>query len=256
MLKKTIITTVLLLVVIAATITWVMHVHGVLFHTAWAGLIAVVVAGAAAGIVQAAWNRKKQAAVNQDMPRHTVASFLEHWGAGAGIIILIVSGAMLASGSRVGFIFVPEFARSRIAALNLHYLGVFFTLLFGCLFLVDFLASGGYKELFPGPAEIWDGTVKRFLLRKKWHDKGKYEVTQKLAFLVFAVLGAVILVTGVTKIAYFIFQIPLNRTAGAHDIASELFVIMLIVHILFVIAVPSHWRLLRSWFTGREVNKR
>ncbi len=256
MAKKTLITSGLYLIVIALTVTLVMNAHGVLFHTAWAGLIAAVVVGVAAGVIRARLKLKRQAvAADGNLPRHTVGSFLEHWGTGAGIIILMVSGTMLASGSKAGFIFVPEFAVFRITALNLHYLGVFFTLLFGCFFLLDFLVSGGYKELIPRPAEIWNGVFKRFLLRKKWDDKGKYEVTQKLSFLAFAIIGVIILATGLAKIAYFIFPIPLNRTAGAHDIAGELLVLLLIVHILFVSAFPSHWRLFLSWFTGKEDRK-
>lgn len=254
MVKKTLLASVLYLVVVASTIIWVMHIHTVLFHTAYYWLIFAFVAGTAAGVLRAI-KRKRLSNVSQTQaPRHTVASFLGHWGTGVGIIILIVSGALLASGSRVGFIFVPEFSVLRITALNLHFLGVFFTLLFGFFFLLDFLVSGDYKELLPRPADI-RGVFSRYLLRKKWDERGKYLFTQKLAFLAFALLGVIVLVTGAVKISYFIFPIPLNRTAGAHDLAGELILIMLIVHILFVVAVPSHWRLLRSWFTGKEKDK-
>jgi cytochrome b subunit of formate dehydrogenase len=253
MVKKTILALVLYLIIVALTITWAGHVHTVLFHSAFWGLVAAIVVGAVAGVVRAKLKQKKQALKDDEpAPRHTIGSFMEHWGTGVGIIILIVSGALLASGRKVGLIFVPEFTRSRIMALNLHFLGAFYTLIFGCYFLTDFLVSGGYKVLVPGLADIWGGTIKRYLLRKKWHDRDKYLSPQKSAFLVFTILGIIILVTGAIKVSYFILPISLNRTNSIHDIAAELLLFTLIVHILFVIAVPSHWRLFLSWFTGKE----
>jgi cytochrome b subunit of formate dehydrogenase len=215
------------------------------------------VIGAVAGVIRAKLKLKKQAtAADEYVPRHTVGSFMEHWGTGVGIIILVVSGALLSSGRKVGLIFMPEFTRSRIMALNVHYLGVFFTLIFGCYFLGDFLVSGGYKVLTPGLVDIWDGTLKKYLLRKKWNDRDKYLSSQKSAFLVFTILGVIVLVTGAIKTFYFILPIPLNRTNNVHDIAAELLVLMLIIHILLTIVIPSHWRLFLSWFTGKERHRR
>jgi cytochrome b subunit of formate dehydrogenase len=248
--KKTLIALVVLLAGVAGGIVLAANINTVLFHTAYWGLIAAVALGAAAGVVKALWRRKKQPA--EDTLRHNVGSFLEHWGTGAGIIILIVSAALLASGRKIGFIAVPEIARSRIMALNLHYLGTLFTVLFGCFFLVDFFVSGGYKNLLPNAADISDGTLKRYFLGKKWIDTGKYQVTQKWAFLAMAVLGAIVLVTGIIKTSFFIWAVPVNAATTLHDYASELFFILLIIHVLFVLAFPSHRRLLLSWFTGRK----
>jgi cytochrome b subunit of formate dehydrogenase len=257
MVKKTILALALYLIVVALATTWVVHIQTVLFHSAYEGLIAAIVVGAVAGLIRAKLKlRKKAAAADQHAPRHTIGSFMGHWGTGVGIIILIFSGALLASGRKVGLIFIPEFTRSRIMALNLHYLGVLFTLIFGCYFLADSLVSGGYKLLMPGLADIWDGTFKKYLLRKKWNDRDKYLSSQKLAFLIFAILGIIILVTGAIKASYFVLPIPLNRTNNIHDIAAEFLLLMLIVHILFTIVVPSHWRLFLSWFTGKEEHRR
>jgi cytochrome b subunit of formate dehydrogenase len=87
-------------------------------------------------------------------------------------------------------------------------------------------------------------------------DKDKYLVSQKLAFLAFTVLGAIVLVTGVIKVDYFIRQFSIITTSNIHDISSELFFLLLVIHVLIVIAVPSHWRLFLSWFTGKEPPKR
>jgi cytochrome b subunit of formate dehydrogenase len=248
--KKILIALILLLAVAAGGIAWTVNARAVLYHTAYGGLIAAIGVGTAAGVVKALWGRKRQPVT--DAPRHNAGSFLEHWGTGLGIIILIVSAALLSSGRKIGFIVVPEIARSRIMALNLHYLGTLFTLLFGCFFLADLLVSGGYKNLLPNAADIKDGTLKRYFLGKKWVDTGKYQVTQKWAFLAMAILGGIVLVTGIIKSAYFIWPVPINAATALHDYASELFFILLIVHVLFAVAVPGHWRLLLSWFTGRK----
>jgi len=255
MVKKTVIALAIILVAATACNFWAVNARSVLFHSSYGGLIAAVAAGAAAGIIAGWLKRKKRAAADgASTPRHTIFSFLEHWGTGIGIIILIVSAALLASGSQVGFIFVPEIARSRILALNLHYTSALLTLLFGCFFLADFLTAGRYRALIPGPADIWNGIVKRYLMGKKLPGAGKYLATQKLAFLAFAFFGALVLVTGVIKTAYFIWpgSYPLQAATNIHDVAGELLFILLIIHVLFAVAVPSHWRLLASWFTGKD----
>ena len=202
-------------------------------------------------MIRARLKLKKQAVeANEHAPRHTVGSFIEHWGTGIGIIILIASGRML------GFVFTPHpNVPPTMQHVNLHYTGVFFTLIFGCYFLADFLASRGYKVLMPSLADIWQGTIKKYLLRKKWNDTGKYLSSQKSAFLVFAILGVGILVTGAIKTIYYVWQIPLQlvqNASYAHDIFALLFILMMIVHVLSTVVVPSHWHSFLSWFTGKD----
>lgn len=253
MIKKTLLALSLYLILVALSLFWAANIQVVLFHSAYIALIAGIIFGATAGVIEAKLKLKKRAAAADDyVPRHTVGSFMEHWGTGVGIIILIVSGVLLASGRRLGWIAVPEFTTSRITALNLHYVGVFFTLVFSCYFVANCLTSRRLKELLPDVADIWEGTIKKLLLRKKWNETGKYFSSQKSAFLIFIILGFVILVTGVIKTSYFVLPIALNRTNLAHDIAAELFILMLVVHVVTTIAVPSHWRLFLIWFTGKE----
>lgn len=253
MVKKTILALVLYLIVVAVIAVWVAHIQTILFHSAFWELVAAVIVGAVAGTMRAKLKLRKQATTDNELaPRHTVGSFMEHWGTGFGTILLIVSAWML------GSVLMPQLSGTRMTAINIHYIGVFFTLIFGCYFLADFLASGGYKVLMPGPADIWDGTIKKYLLRKKWNDTAKYLSSQKSAFLVFAILGAGILVTGAIKTVDFVLRIPpqiLNSATHAHDIFAALFIIMLIVHVLSTAVVPSHWRSFFSWFTGKEEHR-
>lgn len=103
--------------------------------------------------------------------------------------------------------------------------------------------------------DIWDGTIKKYLLRKKWNDAGKYLSSQKSAFFAFAVLGLGVLVTGAIKMGDLAGQDPSQSVSVAsyvHDIFAILFILLLIIHILLVLVVRSYRRLLVSWFTGRN----
>ena len=255
MVRKTGITLILYLAVMAVMVVWVSRVRMVLYHSAFWWLVAAAAVGLAAGIITGVLKSKKKPAGSVVL-RHDIASFLQHWGTGGGIILLIVSGVLIASGRKLWLVFIPEITRSRIMALNLHWLGVFFVLLFGCFFLADFLVAGRAKNLVPGIADIRDGTFKKYLLRQPWQDTGKYKTTQKLAFMAFAVLGAVILVTGAIKTSFFVWPVSVVSASRLHDIASELFVILLVIHVIIVIANPANWALLLSWFTGKEPSKR
>jgi cytochrome b subunit of formate dehydrogenase len=92
------------------------------------------------------------------------------------------------------------------------------------------------------------------LLRSAWQDSGKYFSSQKSAFLVFAVLGLIILITGLIKMAGYYIGIPIslnNAATQAHDFFGGLFVVMFLVHVVMTVAVRSHRRLLTSFFTGK-----
>jgi cytochrome b subunit of formate dehydrogenase len=248
MIKKTVSFTVIYLIVLVLVIAWVSPFQTKLFHDiSWIFLIAII-GGVVAGIFRARAKLRNSDPVN-DPPRHTIFSFMEHWGTGIGIIVLIISARL------IGFVFAPHTSSPSVMPSNLHFVGLFFTLLFGCYFLADSLVSREYRLEMPNLADIWDGTIKKYLLGKKWNDTDKYLSSQKSAFLAFAVLGFCVLVTGAIKIVNFTWQIPSQlvlRASYAHDIFAILFILLLIVHILLVFVVRSHRRLLYSWFTGRN----
>jgi formate dehydrogenase subunit gamma len=250
MIKKTVSFLVVYLVVVAAVIAWVSSFHTKLFFdAAWMILVAIIV-GVVGGFFRARGKLRDTNQINNP-PRHTVFSFMEHWGTGIGIITLIVSAR------RLGFVFAPHTGGPSIVPSNLHFIGLFFTLLFGSYFLGDFLAAHEYREMTPNLDDIWNGTIKEYLLRRKWNDTGKYLSSQKSAFLAFAVLGFGMLVTGAIKTANFVWQIPsqvVYRASYAHDILAILFILLLIVHVVIVLAGRSYRRLFYSWFTGRSVN--
>ena len=166
---------------------------------------------------------------------------MEHWGTAIGIFILIVSGFQIHD-------------RGGLSAIKLHFLGLFFTLLFGSYFLADFFVSKKYDTLLPNMKDIVDGTIKKYLLRLKSKETGKYLSSQKSSFLAFAILGGLIFISGVIKLIPFYGHIPfqiLKIATSIHDVSALLFVLILAVHILLVIAHRANWPLLRSWFNGK-----
>ena len=173
--------------------------------------------------------------------RHSIDSILEHWGTAVGIFILIVSGIQI-------------HYHTGLPAIKLHFLGILITLLFGSYFLADFIVSRKYRTLLPDLQDIIDGTVRKYLFQFKFKETGKYMASQKASFLLFVILGAVILVTGVIKLLFFYITISFSlfKTATKiHDISAYVFMGVLVVHILLVIARRTNWLLLLSWFNGK-----
>jgi cytochrome b subunit of formate dehydrogenase len=165
---------------------------------------------------------------------------MEHWGTAAGIFILIISG------------FQVRFYKG-FAATNLHYLGLFLTLLFGTYFAADFIVSKKW-ELLPDEKDIIDGTIKKYLFHIKSKETGKYLSSQKSSFLAFVVLGGQILISGTIKVLVFYMHIPtglLQVATWVHDVSALLFGLILIVHVFLVLTNRENRVLLRSWFTGK-----
>jgi len=108
--------------------------------------------------------------------------------------------------------------------------------------------------MLPVMSDIVDGTLKKYLLRSRIEETGKYLGSQKVAFLVFALVGAETVITGGIKMAAHFWLIPyqaMQAITAIHDVFGIFLVLLFLVHIAMVISVRSHRRLLRSWFTGK-----
>jgi hypothetical protein len=157
-------------------------------------------------------------------------------------LILIISG------------FFIEASYKRIFSMNLHFLGLITAFGFGTYFLVLFFIFQKYGYLLPGIADIINGTIKKYLFRTPWKDTGKYLSSQKTSFLVFSILGIGLILTGAVKLCAYYFSVPLqinHFTTSLHDYLARLFVLILIIHILFVLMIRSNRSLLISFFTGK-----
>lgn len=192
---------------------------------------------------------------NGYVTRHDFGAFIQHWVTALGIILLIISGFLL------GFLFFPHFLDTPTKALfpmNLHFIGLLLTTFGGFYFLTDFISSSRFNVLIPNAKDIVTGTLEKYITRKKLIREGKYLSSQKSAFLIFASLGGVQLITGMIKITAHFMNIPplsLAIITLIHDIFSFFFIIMLIVHILFAVSISSHRTLLKTWFTGKIAEK-
>ena len=215
----------------------------------WLIIVAMII-----GIISGALGAKfksKQLFENGSVIRHGTVAFIEHWVTAFGIFILIISGFML------GFLFFPPLANTYekvFMPLNLHFIGIIITLAGGFYFLTDSILSKKLRMLIPDSKDILNGTIRKYLLKEKWSNETKYLSSQKSAFLAFAVIGAIQLITGSIKIAaHFLVMDPpvLAVNTLVHDIFSLFFIAMLITHILFTVAVSSHRVLLKSWITGK-----
>jgi len=225
---------------LAAGIYGIRGLDIVLFQkVAWT-LLAPIVIGVVLGI-RARRRSSDDASFLEDEERHSIDAFLEHWGTAAGILVLVVSGFQIR-------------AALSVFALNLHFLGLFFALLFGCYFAADFFASRKYNRILPTARDIVDGTLKKYLLRSSFVETGKYLGSQKAAFLAFAVVGAEIVITGGIKMAAHFWLIPYQAMQAItiiHDIFGGFFVLLLLCHVGMVISIRAHRRLLGSWFNGK-----
>ena len=243
MLKRVLFSLGLIVFIVIVSILWTINLKINLFQeTRWIFLAAFVV-GIIAGTIGARIKQSRRSrAVNKPPERHTLDSIMEHWGTAIGLFIMIVSGYQIHEHNG------PN-------AINLHFLGLFLTLLFGSYFLADFLVSRKYAALFPNIKDIVDGTIKKYIFRVKLKETGKYLSSQKSSFLVFAILGGLIFVSGVIKLLRFYISISyriIKIATTIHDISAWGFVVVLVIHILLVIVWPAYRPLLGSWFTGKQ----
>jgi len=243
MIKKVVLFTSAIIVALVLAIFYIIRVKSLLFHD-----MPLVMEGAAGlGILTGIWrgiaaNGRLVRAGTTQPDRHNIDSFLEHWGTATGILLLALSGLFI------------QLRYQRIFSNNLHFLGLALTLYFGTYFLVHFFVSRKHRELMPKIQDITQGTINKYLLRKTWKDTGKYVASQRTSFLVFAILGLLILASGIIKVLAYYYGIPMQLLLFAtsiHDITAILFALMLLIHVVIAVFVHSYRHFLISFFTGK-----
>jgi cytochrome b subunit of formate dehydrogenase len=239
MIKKALLAASLLAVVVILAVYFSQKTNLYLFQRVPWLLIPAVSAGMLAGILRV---KAAPEDVEGKPSRHTIDSFLQHWGTAVGLFLMVVSGFRL-SGS-IGLLMT-----------NLHFMGLVYALGFGSYFITAFFASGKHEVLLPDVDDIVGGTLKKYLLHRPWTETGKYLSSQKAAFLTFIIIGSEILISGGVKVAAKFWLLPssaLDVSTMIHDVSAVLFVVMVLVHVLMTLVVPAHRRLILSWFTGRH----
>jgi thiosulfate reductase cytochrome b subunit len=242
MLKKTLSAASVVIVIFALAIVMTYNARDFLFHSLGWVLELALILGILTGIIRGIMHNSRVQRSNPQPDRHTLDSFLEHWGTAGGIFILLISGFFILGDYRRGF------------SANLHFLGLVITLYFGTYFLAHFFVSKKYRYLLPGINDILGGTVKKYLLGADWKDTGKYLSSQKSAFLTFVIVGIGIFLTGTIKLAAFYFSIPGQLkfiVTRIHDYLTFFFLFFLLIHILLALITGSNRRKFTSFFTGK-----
>ena len=246
MLKQIITKSIILVVLLLVSILAVINLKTLLFVNMYLLMAVFIGLGVLAGITTAALKRITHSR-NPAFPekRHTLGSFFQHWGTSVGILLLFITGLFMK-------------INPGIISSNIHFTGVLITLLFGFYFLIDFFTSQKYIELLPDLKDIFEGTIKKYILRTPWKDQGKYQASQKSAFLAFIVLGSEVLISGLIKTVALLTSIPdhlLSAVTLLHDVSGLLLAILTVVHIVLVFIPRANLQLLASWFTGVDVQK-
>ena len=225
------------------------------------GILASVVVGLILGVARGLLKKKNEIKGNL-VTRHGVGSFISHWVTAFGIFALIYSGIMLGffimNGKSIWFI--PVFAKTLaqvIPALNVHYFAVLITLFGGCFFGADYLATRHPSLLFPNMRDITEGFIGKYFLRRKWDYEDKYLSSQKGAFVPYAAIGIVILITGAIKVAAHVWPISASVWGWAtviHDVFMVFIILFTLVHVAIVVLLGD-WPAFRSFFTGTMSTK-
>lgn len=214
----------------------------------------LLILSAVTGIILSVFNRikaKQTVFDNGQIIRHKVSGFISHWITALGIITLLITGFI------IGFLFFPHLANtpaSVILPLNIHFLGILIATFGGFYFLAGYLLSKKISTLLPSIKDITQGTIKKYLFKQKYKNESKYLSSQKSAFLVFSLLGGMLFISGIIKVAAHSWKMPsmfLAITTQVHDVFALLFFIMLLVHIIMALLLANHRVLLKSWFNGK-----
>jgi cytochrome b subunit of formate dehydrogenase len=235
------------------------------------GIVASVVIGLILGVARGRL-KKKNAIKGEVVTRHGVGSFISHWATGFGIFLLIYSGVILGfllshadaqhASKSIGFI--PVFAQTvtqKIPPLNVHYFAVLMTLFGGFFFGADYIATRDWMLLIPNMQDLIQGFIGKYFLRRKWEAEDKYMSSQKGAFVPFAAIGIVMLLSGAVKVAGHVWTGPDGISANAlgwatviHDVFMVFTILYILVHVGMVVAL-GHWPAFLSWFTGTMPTK-
>jgi formate dehydrogenase subunit gamma len=186
--------------------------------------------------------------------RHDGPAILEHWTHGIGTLVLLVTGLAL------GAFFIPSFLSQRQvwAAMNVHFVAVvvflFGTFYYGANAIVS---RKRFREHLP-TANAFKFTVQHYgrLLGNKSYampPEEKYFESERIAFLLALASTALIVITGLLKVAAHLFDVPASVMAVAtptHDIAMVAMAAFFLAHVLFAAILPMGWPMLRSMFTG------
>ena len=222
-----------------------------LFNSAWP----LVLLAPFAGILAAGLTRRRDPVIEGDrVLRHDDAAILEHWTHGVGTAALLLTGLML------GFLFIPRMVSSPQAGwavMNVHFVAVLF-FLFGTFYYGTntLLAWQRFREHLPTANAITftkQHYGRLFGMKYDFPMEDKYFESEKLAYVIAVTTTALMVVTGMLKVAAHVADIPgsvMGPMTLLHDVAAMALLAFFAVHVLMAAVLPIGWPMLRSMFTG------
>jgi len=218
------------------------------------GILLILIAAFLGMLFRASSKRSRPgtSCTNGKILRHDVRMFLSHWTIALSMIMMAVTGIML------GPLFLPRLVHTPEAigfVLNVHFVGIVI-FAFGLVYYIsDMIIDGGVKELLPGARDVREAfsyyTSK--LTGAEAPQQGKFLASEKLAYPVWIVLVAGIIITGGIKIVAHLWSMSgalMGVTTLLHGIFTLAIVVMLVLHVVLGSIVPWSWPLLRSMITG------
>ena len=199
--------------------------------------------------------RKDPHCVGDKVLRHDLAARISHWFNAGGMLVLIFSGFGL------GFLMFPRHvAGTEGAALmfNLHFIGAVL-FLFGAVYWVGntFLAPKRFDEHMPYLGSIKDAVIHYArmagITNKGERPPGKYDASERLAFVPLTLLALFMGLTGIIKVSAHVWHLPKGLVTFAtftHDWSTIVLVILLVFHVILAAVVPWAWPLLKSMING------
>ena len=209
-----------------------------------------------AGVLAAGLSKRRDPAVEGDRVfRHDVPARITHWTHGIGTMMLLISGVAL------GLFFTPalvERAQGVWTWMNVHFVFVVM-FLFGTFYygVNTLLAAHRFREHLPTSNAI-DYTRRHYGLllgfkKLTFPPEAKYFESEKMAYLLALASTAVIILTGLVKVAAHALDMPaglMGVITPLHDIATVAMLAFFLAHVFFAALLPMSWPVLRSMFTG------
>src|SRR4051812_16865103 len=246
------------------------------------GRLVPLLAGAfiAIALMQRQMKKAREVHTATSLQRHTWTEVLTHWLNATGVIICIITAAMLLG----WFDWL-----SLKTTLLIHFIGAGFIVASVAHHVTYQLVDGGQGLIRWGKREpmnalaetvsytgVYRGMPGAFGLQMPQGARravqpllrrfnivpdysGKYLATEKvISYTGWAILVGVVFVTGLIKSLNYVYGMPgwlRQWSSFLHDGAVYFFIAMLIVHVAALTLVPRNWALLRSMFTTRVSRK-
>ncbi len=207
-------------------------------------------------LISSLTHRKKPKCQNGKILRHDIAARISHWFNAAGILILLYSGYKLGFLDFGRKVYFTDGAR---AMFNLHFIGAVM-FLFGAVYWLGntFLYPQRLKEHSPYKGSVKDAVLHYLALfgiplKKGERPVGKYEASERLAFIPLTLLALFMGLTGLVKLSAHIVNVPTWFVHGAsiiHDYSTVILAILLVFHIFLAAVAPWAWPMFVSMVTG------